>query len=232
MAIKGSDLVSRARVVLHDPSGGTPRWTDAEFVLWVNDACKYVATQRPDAAVVNAELTMIAGFRQSIASMAIPGVRLLDVLFEVTTGRDVELVDRRTLGAHRPAWRNDASGVVENYLYDNRDPTNFEVWPPAVNGAKVRVLYTRVPVQLANTGELASVDLTINDLYSDALLNYVLFRCYAKDADATHNAELAALYLQACNASLGVKTSADVAASPDMNSPGGKPAPGATIGGV
>ena len=226
--MKGQYIVSRARIVLHDPRA--KRWDDTELALWINDGCKYIALVRPDAASVNALVTLAGGSKQSIANLTPPGVRLLDVV-RTEAGRAITLADRNELDTYRPTWHADAAGPTENYVYDNRDPKTYYVWPPAQAGNKIEVIYSRVPVEIA-AADLSSVDLSLGDEYADALLNYVLFRSYAKDAEATHNADLAAMYLQACNASLGVKTSADVAASPDLNSPGGKPAPGATIGGV
>jgi hypothetical protein len=226
--VNGQHTVSRARIVLHDPVAR--RWSDSELALWINDGCKYIALVRPDAASVNAQVTLAAGTKQSIASLNPPGVRLLDVL-RTSAGRGITIADRQEMDTWRPTWHADAAGTTENYIYDNRDPKTYYVWPPASVGAQIDILYSRVPVEIS-AAELATVALSIGDEYADALLNYVLFRCYAKDAEATHNADLAAMYLQACNASLGVKTTADVAMSPDLNSPGGKVSAGATVGGA
>lgn len=226
--MKGQYIVDRARIVLHDAAG--TRWPDSELVLWINDGCKYIAIARPDACAVNASMSLAAGSKQSIAALNPPGVRLLDVV-RTAAGRAITIADRQELDTWRPTWHADTAGPTENYVYDNRDPQNFYVWPPATAGDQIHIIYSRVPLEIT-TGQLGSTDLSINDLYADAMLNYVLFRCYAKDAEETHNADLASLYLQACNASLGIKTGADVAASPDLNSPGAKVSPGATTGGV
>lgn len=226
--MKGQDITSRARIVLHDPAA--TRWSDTELALWINDGCKYIALVRPDSCAVNAAMTLAAGTKQSIAGLTPPGVRLLDVV-RTSAGRGITIADRQELDTWRPTWHADTAGPTENYVYDNRDPKTFYVVPPATVGAQIDIIYSRVPVEITS-GELATVTLSPGDEYADALLNYVLFRCYAKDAEATHNADLAAMYLQACNASLGVKTTADVAMSPDLNSPGGKVSPGTTVGGV
>ena len=225
--MKGSDILSRWRILLQDHA--SRRWQDSEFVLWLNDGCKYITIQRPDACVVNTSMPLVAGTKQSIAALAIPGVRLLDVVRN-SAGRAITLVDRNELDSYRPTWHADTAGATENYVFDNRDPKNFYVWPPAVAAATIDVIYSRVPpeVTLSTLGDALPFD----DLYLDPLLNYTLFRAYAKDAEATQNAELAAAYLQACNTALGVKTTADVAASPDLNSPGGKVAAGVTLGGT
>lgn len=226
--MKGQDIVDRARIVLHDAAA--TRWPNTELALWINDGCKYIAVQRPDSCPVNQLMTLAAGSKQSIGALTPKGVRLLDVV-RTEAGRAITLVDRQELDTYSPTWHADTAGATENYVFDNRDPQTFYVWPPAQAGSKIEVIYSRVPVEIA-VGELASVDLSLDNLYADALLNYVLFRSYAKEAEATHSADLAALYLQACNTALGIKTSADVAASPDLNSPGGKVAAGVTLGGA
>lgn len=223
----GQGIIDRARHLLQDIAA--ERWGDTELVLWINDACKYIEVQRPDACAVNAAMSLAAGTKQSIAGLTPPGVRLLDVVRNVG-GRAITLVDRNELDTYRPTWHTDTAAATENYVYDNRDPKTFYVHPPASAGAQIEVIYSRVPAEIT-VGTVGDA-LPLDDLYLDAVLNYVLFRAYAKDADATQNAELATAYLQACNTSLGVRTSADVAASPDLNSPGAKVAPGVTLGGT
>lgn len=226
--MKGQDIVSRARLVLQDAAA--TRWGDTELALWINDGCKYIAVQRPDSCAVNQMMALVAGSKQSIAALTPNGVRLLDVV-RTAAGRAITLADRQELDTYSPTWHADTAGPTENYVFDNRDPKTFYVWPPASAGAQIEVIYSRVPQEIA-VSDLGSTVLSLDDLYADALLNYVLFRCYAKDAEATHNADLASLYLQACNSALGIKTSADAAASPDLNSPGGKVAAGVSLGGT
>lgn len=221
--MKGLDIVTPARGVLNDPDN--LRWDDAEMALWITAGCRYIALRRPDSCQVNAPMTLASGAKQSIAALTPPGVRLLDIF-------SLRLVDRETLDSHRPGWLTGTPGLPKNYVFDNRDPKTFYVYPPAAAGAVVDgVLYSRNPVVITS-GTLNSVALSIDDVFTEPLLNYLLFRCYAKDAAETHNATLAAMYLAACDAALGVKTQADVAASPDTNNPGGKIAAGAMMGGV
>lgn len=227
--MKGSDVVSRARLVLNDADA--VRWTDAEFVNWINDGCRYIALNRPDSCVVNGTITLAAGSKQSIAGLTPPGLRLLDVVRATASGRAIRLVDRETLDTQIPSWHAATQAVPTNYVFDNRDPQTFYVYPPAIVSTVLEIVYSRVPVEIT-TGTLASQDLTPADTYIDPLLNYVLFRAYSKDADFAHNANLAALYIAAVDRALGVKTRSDAAFSPDLNSAGGKVNPGTAAGGV
>lgn len=227
--MKGSTIVSRARLVLNDADA--TRWTDTELALWITDGCRYIALRRPDSCSVNAAMALVSGAKQSIAGLTIPGVRLLDVMRNVSSGRSIKIADRQSLDAYSPSWYAETAGETVNYVYDGRDPATFYVSPPAIAAAQIEILYSRAPVEIT-TGNLASQELTIDDLFTPPLLDYVLFRSYAKDADFAHNANLSAAYLSACDAALGVRSRTDLAFSPDANSPGGAPQAAASIGGV
>lgn len=227
--MKGSDIVSRARLVLNDAD--SVRWTDAELVNWINDGCRYIALRRPDACVVNGSLTCVAGSKQSIAGLTPPGLRLLDVVRATASGRALRLVDREVLDTQVPNWHAATQAVPTNYVFDNRDPQTFYVYPPAIVSTALEIIYSRVPIEIT-TGTLASQDLTPVDTFIDPLLNYVLYRAYSKDADFAHNAQLASLYMAAVDQALVGKTRADASFSPDLNSAGGKVNPGTAAGGV
>lgn len=227
--MKGSDVVSRLRVILNDAD--EVGWTTAELILWINDGCRFIALLRPDSVVVNASMTLVAGSKQSIGALTPPGLRLLDVVRAVATGRAVRLVDREKLDTVLPSWHGATSGVPTNYTFDNRDPKTFYVYPPATVGTQIEVVYSRVPLEVT-TGNLASQDLSIDDVFMDPLLNYVLHRAYCKDADHAKNAALAAGYRQLAELLLAGKSKADAVYSPDLNTPHAAVTAGAMAGGV
>jgi ribosomal protein S13 len=168
---------------------------------------------------------------------------LLDVVRNVTTvtgttpadqvvtvpGRSVRIVDREVLDTQDPYWHtNTASAEIKHFIYDNRIPTVFYVFPPSTAGAKLEVVYSVAPTDVTAAGNT----LSISDIYQDVVLNYVLYRAYSKDAEYASNAALAGGYLNVVNAMLGMKTQKDVGYSPDLNSKGSSPSPGLTSGGV
>ena len=233
-----SDITSRARLLLNDIDA--TRWVDSELFKWINDSQKLVAMMRPDASVATFVMTLIAGTRQSIPS---GGFRLLDIVRNVTTvtgstpanqvvtvpGRSVRIVDREVLDTQDPYWHTaTGSAEIKHFIYDNRSPTLFYVYPPATTSAKLEVVYSVAPTDVAAAGDT----LSISDIYQDVILNYVLYRAYSKDAEYASNAALAGGYLNVVNQMLGIKTQKDVGFSPDLNSKGSSPAPGLTAGGV
>lgn len=233
-----SDITSRARLLLNDIDA--TRWLDTELFKWISDAQKLVAMMRPDASVATFVMTLIAGTRQSIPST---GFRLLDIIRNVTTvtgstpanqvvtvpGRSVRIVDREVLDTQDPYWHTaPGSAEIKHFIYDNRSPTLFYVYPPATTAAKLEVVYSVAPTDVTAAGDT----LSISDIYQDVVLNYVMYRAYSKDAEYASNAALAGGYLNVVNQMLGIKTQKDVAYSPDLNSKGSSPAPGLSAGGV
>ena len=225
-----SDIIDRARLVLND-TVATYRWADSEFFKWINDGQRAIVLVRPDASVSVETLTCAAGTKQAIPSGAI---RLLDVTRNInadnSAGRAVRLVDRDILDSQNPDWHSGTQAdAVKNFIYDNRAPSVFYVYPPAKSTTKVEIVVSKNPTDVTATGST----LALADIYAEPLLNYVLFRAYNKDAEFAANANLALSYFQAFQAMLGIKTAKDVGYSPDLNSKGGNPSPAALqTGGV
>lgn len=218
-----SEIIDRARIVLNDTDG--VRWLNAELFKWINDGQRVIALVRPDSVVSNISLTLVAGTKQSLPTEAL---RLMDVVRNLSVsgagGRSIRHVDRDVLDTVNPDWHTETqTGTIKNYVYDNRDPKTFYVYPPAQANTKVEVLYSKNPTDVAATTDALSVA----DIYADPLLNYVLYRAYSKDAEFAQNGQLSAGYLGTFNAMLGIKTSKDAAYSPDLHSKGRTTAPSA-----
>jgi len=219
-----SDVVTRVRNVLQDADG--TRWPDEELLIWLTDGQRTVVLVRPDACMRNESLDLVEGTKQKIPAT---GLRLLDVVRNVG-GRAVRLVDREVLDTGNPNWHTaTGNAVIRNYAYDDRDPKTFYVSPPAMKPdpskkpakAVLEIMYSIVPADVVALTD----ELPLEDIYIDSLTNYVLFRCYSKDAQNAQNAALASGYLTTMMNMLGVKTKKDVAFSPDLNSKGSLPNP-------
>lgn len=226
--MQASAIITRARTVLNDADG--TRWTDSELISWINSGQRVIALVRPDSVSENAVLTLAAGTKQTLPG---DGSRLLDVVRNIgannAAGRAVRYVDRETLDVMTDWHTHAQADSVKNWVYDGRDPTHFYVYPPAKNTSKLEILYAKNPTDATTSSSVLSVQ----DLYEDPLLNYVLHRAYGKEAEYGQNAALSSGYLQASLAMLGVKTQKDVGFSPELNSKGANPnAAALQVGGV
>jgi len=232
MAVSVASVIDRVQVTLQDTTG--IRWPEtSELILWVNDAQREIALLKPDASATNDTITLVTGTKQSIPSA---GNRLLRVVRNMSaasggTGkRSIRLVSREILDAQTPDWHDptvsgDAAhgSVVKHYMYDEQDPRNFYVYPGVSGSAYIEIVYSSNPTTVT-----ASDNLSIPDIYANAVMNYVLYMAYMKDAEYAGNSQRAANHFQLFTASVTGKAQVDLITTPNAES---LPNPNLTAGG-
>jgi len=222
MAVSVASVIDRVQVTLQDTTG--IRWPEtSELILWVNDAQREIALLKPDASATNDTITLVTGTKQSIPSA---GNRLLRVVRNMSaasggTGkRSIRLVSREILDAQTPDWHDptvsgDAAhgSVVKHYMYDEQDPRNFYVYPGVSGSAYIEIVYSANPTTVT-----ASDNLSIPDIYANAVMNYVLYMAYMKDAEYAGNSQRAANHFQLFTASVTGKAQVDLITTPNAES--------------
>jgi hypothetical protein len=217
MAITAQSIIRRVVETLQDVN--SVRWPVAELVRYLNDGQREVVLYRPDAMVTNTSLTLAAGSRQALPSN---GSKLIEVIRNTGGNkRVIRMTSRHILDAQSPEWHS-LTGVTEilNYTYDPRDPRVFYVYPPAASsGASVEMVYSAYPTDLTEpaagqTYSAVTGNLSVPDIYANALTNYVLYRSYTKDAEYAGNEAKAAAYYEVFKAGLTVEASATATVSP------------------
>lgn len=222
MAVSVASVIDRVQVTLQDTTG--IRWPEtSELILWVNDAQREIALLKPDASASNDIITLVDGTKQSIPSS---GNRLLRVIRNMSAQsggvgkRSIRLVSREILDAQTPDWHDptvsgDAAhgSVVKHYIYDEQDPRNFYVYPGVSGSTHVEIVYSANPATVA-----ASDDLSIPDIYANAVMNYVLYMAYMKDAEYAGNGQRAANHFQLFTASVTGKAQVDLITTPNAES--------------
>jgi hypothetical protein len=209
--VLASSITSRAGLLLEDDT--YVRWTEAELLGWLNDGQREIVSLRPSANPKTVVAPLVAGTRQTVPAEAYQLVRITRNMGVggATPGRAVRLTDMAVLDQQNPDWHSDtASAVVRQYMYDLREPLAYYVYPAAVVNATVEMTYSYAPPVVAAVGNT----ITLPDIYANALLDYVLFRAYAKDGEHPANASRAAAYRQSFENSLGLKAQADASSQP------------------
>lgn len=215
-SITGKSIITRAATLIQDATG--VRWPRAELLDWLNDGQREVVLIKPEACVSNVSMALAAGkTKQSIPATAIS---LIDVTRNMgvdgqTPGNAIRLCSREVLDSQLPSWHSDenADGKIIHYMFDPRDPKTFYVYPKAPATAwYIDLIASMVP---ANTDDDAAV-IGVDDIYANALLDYVLYRAYSKDATYAQSANLAVAHYSAFSNSLGVKSSNDAARNPNL----------------
>jgi hypothetical protein len=217
MAFSAQNVLQRVVITLLDPNA--IRWPTAELVRYLNDGQRDIALVRPDATSTTATMALAAGARQSLPST---GAKLLEVIRNTNGNkRAIRLVSRVVLDAQVPNWYN-LTGVTEikHYTFDPREPRIFYVYPPAAaENASAELIYSAYPTDITepSAGALyssVSGNISVADIYVNALVNYILYRAYSKDSENTQNASLAASFYQLYQNLLGVELSGTTGVAP------------------
>ena len=199
--ITGANLLLRIEDTLQDTTN--VRWSEAELLRYINDAQREIVNLRPDASADHANVQLATGTEQAIPDV---GLRLIKVVRNMSaaggsaTGkRVIRIVDREILDSQEPDWHDptvtgDAAHttVVKHYVFDEDDPRKYYVYPGVSGNAFVEIVFSRSPTDLANT----SATLYVDDIYANAIIGFVLYRAYMKDAEFAGNQQRASSHYQ------------------------------------
>ncbi|MCP5230901.1 MAG: hypothetical protein H6948_02205 [Zoogloeaceae bacterium] len=208
----GSGLYARAAEVLEDTS--YVAYLEASLIEWVNDAQRAVVLVRPDAkaSVENILLTASSAL-QSLPSGALRLGGLLSNMGAdgATPGRGITgPVKREEMDAANPTWRTDTGAYVRQYVYDEDSPLSFWIYPTLTADLYVEAKVYRVPTDIAAGDDTIDLD----DIYGPAIIEWLLYRCYARDSERSPNYTRASRHFKNFFDLLGVKTRGDMWVSP------------------
>lgn len=179
MTIAG-EICGRASTTLFDETN--VRWKEAELLEYLSDAQREAVLLKPTAFTKNEAVQLQPGTVQSLPA---GGVALIDIGGNMgadgsTPGPGVTQIDRTVLESVRPDWRAaTASVTAKHYLYDDRDPTRFELYPPQPDPAGyVQISYGAEPPKLSDVGD----ELSLSAIYDTALYYLVLARAFTKSS--------------------------------------------------
>lgn len=131
-----------------------------------------------------------------------------------TPGAAIRVVSREILDAQHPEWHYEANagGTVQHFMFDVRDPKHYYIYPKApATALYVEIIYSATPTDCSAGGVIQ-----IDDVYANALLDYVLYRAYSKDAEYAQNANLAIAHYQAFVNAMGEKTRNETTQNPSV----------------
>jgi hypothetical protein len=110
------------------------------------------------------------------------------------------------------------AATIRHYIFDARNPKNFYVYPKPSSAIYLEVVYSVAPTDVTESGGTVSGNLALDDIYSNAVLDFILYRAYSKDAEYAQNAQRAAAHFQQFTTSVGARTATDGAVNPNANS--------------
>lgn len=228
MAITARDVLERARRIALDEA--SVRWPLSEALDWLNDGQREIALHKPSAFSRTVVFACQEGTLQTIPAgynQFLSAIRNLKTSSDSPRqgGRAVTAVDREDLdGLHRD-WhdttRHPARAEVRHVVFDANAPQTFYVYPANTGTGFLELILAKTPAPVALPPADADVidsygaTLETPDIYLNALVDYVLYRCYTKDAQIAGLASRAAAHYQQFATAIGLKLQREWAYNPN-----------------
>lgn len=235
------ELFDRAGVLLLDE--GYVRWDLPELLKWLNDGLLSIVTQKPSATAVTVTLPLAEGTLQSVPEKYNSIMRVVRNVRGENSDRlprkIVSVVGVDALDAVNPSWHDPDSvrfkQQAKHIVFDEANPRSFYVYPGNDGTGYIEAVLSEIPqvIALTDSADADSLDsydipLGINEIYSNALLYFVLHRAYAKDAQVASAAARAAAWYQQYANELGIQVTVETNMSPNVKSGVGRGAVGVT----
>jgi len=220
--ITGANLLLRIEDTLQDTTN--VRWPEAELLRYINDAQREVVNLRPESSADHSNVQLVTGTEQAIPDVAlrlIKVVRNMSAAGGSATGkRAIRLVEADILNTQEPDWHDPtvtgdaAHGTTpKHYIFDEDDPRRYYVYPGISGNAYIEIVTARSPTDLANT----SATIYVDDIFANAIIDFVLYRAYLKDAEFAGNAQRATGHFNLFMTSLSGGGMAQMALSPNQD---------------
>lgn len=237
MAFQAAAIFYRVGRIIQDETN--VRWPLTELVDWANDGLREIVLQKPNAKSSTVVIELEEGTYQQLPGSYMTLLRVVRNLKSASTspregGRVVRVVSRDILDSQRSYWHDTSitpsTKEVKHVTFDIADPKAFYVFPPNNGTGYVEAIVSVIPnpIPLASpdpediTGYAVEVD--IGDVYQNALMDYILYRAYSKDAQFAGNSARAAAHYQAFANSLQIKVSVEAIANPNITNRAEPPA--------
>jgi len=207
--VTSNEIITQVNNLLNDK--GFIRWPKTELIGYFNSAQKAIVLRRPDAYTVDIDdFTCVTGTKQSLPDDAL---RLIDIPRNFISGGAIKgPYDRKVLDNNYPTWFSGISATnAELFIYDERNPKTFYLYPGVVAGTKLTAVFSTSPPRMTLVQNDADQTIALDDIYENAISEFIMYKCYSKDAEYAANQSKALLHLSAFKTQLGEKSQADIA---------------------
>lgn len=210
MTTTAQEIIDRANLILQDIHN--TRWSQSELLGWLNEGQLMVVNLQPSSYSEYRTLDLTPGTQQTLPD---DNIRLLDIVRnqDGVYNTSIRVVARIDLDTQVPNWhRHKPNHIVQHYMYDMVHPDIFYVYPPQpeephpyANKGRIEAILAVVPPSLDTVGDVIS----LKDIYVPALVDYVVYRAYAKDSESSANQNLKVMYYDQFLGALGRQQTAN-----------------------
>lgn len=209
MSLSVATVLTDTRRLLNDTAGD--RWTLAMLLGWITECYIELASKLPETCAVRYSTSYAAGAVQSAPAGTLRIHRILGidngsgVISRVLTQASAD-----TLFAEDPAWMAATTGTPDHWARVAGDDSKYYLYPaPTGTGSVLMERVETPPTLSAGNESISSLDV----VHQPIVVDYVLYRAFAVDADNNANAELSASYYAAYQAKLNELLTAERSAA-------------------
>jgi len=215
MPVNVQSVLSRASKALSDVA--QVRWTEASKLDYFNDGLLEIAIQKPTAFSRTVEIELAIGTLQTPglvrATRNVTGV--LDATPRVG-GRVISPARQDILNDQFLDWHNPTivpfSRVTMHVVADEFEPRQFFVFPGNDGTGIIEAVVSLIPTPI--TGAIdANTTAPLDQVYFNALADYVTYRCYAEDMILNGAPQRAQAHYGLFQAALGIRMNIEGAAN-------------------
>lgn len=211
--ITSNEILLRVNNLLND--SGFIRWPKQELLDYLNDGQRAIVLRRPDAFTSDVDdYSCVAGTKQALPADAL---RLIDIPRNAS-GRAIRgPFDRAVLDDNYPEWyAGNTATQAELFIYDERNPKTFYLYPGVVVSTILTVVYSKAPPTITMATNDASELISLDDIYVNAIIEWIMYRCYMKDAEYAANPNKSMMHQNAFKTQLGEKNQTDQSMSGEI----------------
>jgi hypothetical protein len=176
-ALQVQDVKTRVKRTFGDEAG--VQVTDADILMWINDAQRNIVRDNDNVLPTVGTANVVAG--QNNYTLPSDLYRVHTVKWN---GYNLKSLSWQDFNTKFQGWESTDS------LYSQGQPTFYTLWqssfylfptPSSALTSGLKIYYTRRPVDRVNDTDV----LDTPEEYNDAVVNYVLQKCYELDEDWT-----------------------------------------------
>lgn len=214
--VKVLDVINAAKAIYNDVLN--IRLPNKELLDWFNDAMLETVNKRPDILVKTQNFICASGTLQTLPPEALRFIRV--VRNNTASKVAVSAMDMDTMDQVLPSWHDDSvlADEVEHYLYSNKDPKHFYLYPAVKENHDIILSYTFSPTKVVLTNFTSDFTLLeIDAPYKSPLVDWILYRAFSKDIEFAGGRARADKHYQAFYQGLGIKLAGDMGISNDSS---------------
>jgi hypothetical protein len=211
--VTSNEIILRVNKLLNDSA--FVRWPKEDLLDYLNDAQRAIVLRRPDAFTVDVDdYSCAEGTKQLLPSDAL---RLIDITRNGSGRAITGPFDKKVLDNNYPYWYSGKEATeAELFIYDERNPKTFYLYPGVVVSTLLTAVYSKAPPKITLVENDAQQVISLDDIYVNAIIEWVMYRCYMVDAEYAANPNKSMMHQNAFKTQLGEKSQADGAMASEL----------------